>query len=226
MGDDRNSRKWRNARNISSKSRAKNSSSSASTARRWDAVAEAARISKRTLYARYADKAALFDAVLRGLISRWLIPVDQLQLEERGLGDTLLALARHLTTFALTPHSVSVHRIVISEARRWPRFGKLANASGREPAIRAIAAILHRHTDTLRVSDFEMAADQFMSLAVDSSLRLANLGIKSDPSQIERRVHAAVDLFLSVVSRGSVLESCPDGSRTGRQKRVSRARLA
>jgi AcrR family transcriptional regulator len=40
--------------------------------RSMDAVAMATRISKRTLYARHADKAALFHAVLSDLIGRWL----------------------------------------------------------------------------------------------------------------------------------------------------------
>lgn len=166
-----------------------------------EAVAEAAQISKRTLYARYADKAALFNAVLSDLIGRWLVPIDQLQFENGTLQDTLLALARYLTTFALTPQSVSIHRIIISEARRRPKFGQLVNASGRKPAIRAIASLLRQHESELRVTDFEMAADQFMSLAVDSSLRLASLGIKATPRQIEQWVRAAVDLFLSGARR-------------------------
>lgn len=166
-----------------------------------DAVAEAARISKRTLYARYADKTILFDAVLRDLICRWLSPIDQFQFEQGALQDTLLALARYLTTFALSPQSIGVNRIIISEAQRQPEFGRLANEAGRKPAIRVIASILRRHRAELRLTDLDMAAEQFMSLAVDSNLRLANLGIKIGPRQIERWSRAAVDLFLSGAHR-------------------------
>jgi TetR/AcrR family transcriptional repressor of mexJK operon len=42
-----------------------------------DGVAEAAAMSKRTLYVRYRDKNALFSAVLRSLIDRWLVPINQ-----------------------------------------------------------------------------------------------------------------------------------------------------
>jgi TetR/AcrR family transcriptional regulator, mexJK operon transcriptional repressor len=59
-----------------------------------DAVAEAARISKRTLYARYADKAALFHAVLSDLISRWLVPIDRFQTEQGEIEDTSCSLSR------------------------------------------------------------------------------------------------------------------------------------
>src|SRR4051812_27564552 len=41
-----------------------------------DAVAEAARVSKPTVYARYGDKRGLFRAVLRREISRWLAPLS------------------------------------------------------------------------------------------------------------------------------------------------------
>jgi hypothetical protein len=59
-----------------------------------DAVAEAARISKRTLYARYADKAALFHAVLSDLISRWLVPIDRFQTEQGEIEDISCSLSR------------------------------------------------------------------------------------------------------------------------------------
>jgi TetR/AcrR family transcriptional regulator, mexJK operon transcriptional repressor len=161
-----------------------------------DAVAEAARISKRTLYARYSEKTVLFNAVLLDLINRWLIPIDQFQSGQGGLEDTLLALAHYLTTFALTPQCISVNRIIIAEAQRQPEFGRLANEAGRKPAIRAIVSILRRHDTELQPIDLDMAAEQFMSLAVDSHLRLAYLGIKVSPQQIEQWGRAAVDLFL------------------------------
>ncbi len=50
-----------------------------------DAVAEAACMSKRTVYARYRDKNELFSAVLRNLIDRWLVPINQFQLGTREL---------------------------------------------------------------------------------------------------------------------------------------------
>ena len=93
-----------------------------------EAVARAARISKRTLYGRYVDKAALFSEVVRDLVRRWLVPIAQIESEQDKLDDVLLALARYLTTFSLTPKSVSVNRVVIFESRQstrklgsWPK---------------------------------------------------------------------------------------------------------
>ena len=166
-----------------------------------DAVAEAASMSKRTLYARYKDKGELFSAVLRDLIERWLVPITRFQSVDAELEPMLLEIARHLLTSALAPQAVSLHRIIVGEAQRRPEFGRLAHSEGRQAGIRAIAAALRRHRAQLRNDDLEQAAEQFMSLVIDSSLRLAVLGIEPRDRTIEDRLRAAVDLFLNGARR-------------------------
>ena len=166
-----------------------------------DAVAEAASMSKRTVYARYKDKGELFSAVLRDLIERWLVPITRFQSVDAELEPMLLEIARHLLTSALAPQAVSLHRIIIGEAERRPEFGRLAHSEGRQAGIRAIAAALRRHRAELRRDDLEQAAEQFMSLVIDSSLRLAVLGIRPGDRAIEDRIRTAVDLFLNGARR-------------------------
>jgi len=166
-----------------------------------DAVAEAAAMSKRTVYARYRDKNELFSAVLRDLIERWLVPINRFQSSNADLEPMLVEIARHLLTSALAPQAVSLHRIIIGEAERRPEFGRLANSEGRQAGIRAIAAALKRHRSMLRINDLEQVAEQFMSLVIDSSLRLAALGIRSGNPDIEGRIRTAVDLFLNGARR-------------------------
>lgn len=165
-----------------------------------DAVAHAARISKRTLYARYADKTVLFDAVLRDLIDRWLVSIEEFEASQGPLRDRLIALARYLATGALTPQSVSVNRILICEGQRQPGFLHLAYEAGRKPAIRLIVSILRQHERELRPVDLELSAEQFLSLAIDRNLRLAFLGLSVDA---EQWVHSAVDLFLTGIQERS-----------------------
>lgn len=162
-----------------------------------DGVAEAAAMSKRTLYGHYRDKNELFSAVLRNLIDRWLVPINQFRAGNADLEPMLMEIGRHLLTSALAPQAVSLHRIIIAESERRPEFGRLAYTEGRRPAIRAIAAGLRRHRAILRIDDLETAAEQFMSLVIDSSLRLAALGIGPGPSDVEHRLRDAVDLFLN-----------------------------
>jgi TetR/AcrR family transcriptional regulator, mexJK operon transcriptional repressor len=162
-----------------------------------DAVAEAAGVSKRTLYAHYADKSELFGAVLRGLIERCLVPITRFQSSTDALEPTLIEIGRHLLTSVLAPAAVSVHRIVIAESERQPAFGRLAHAEGRKLAVEAIAGVLRRHRARLRVRNLHLAAAQFLSLVVDNSLCLATLGIEDGNGDIDAQVRAAVDLFLS-----------------------------
>lgn len=166
-----------------------------------DAVAETAGVSKRTVYAHYRDKNELFAAVLRRLIDRWLVPINRFQLGTSDLEPMLIEVGTHLLASALAPQAVSLHRIIIGESERRPEFGRLAHREGRQPAIRAIAAALKRHAGRLQVDDLEQAAEQFFSLVVDSSLRLAAFGIGPDRRDIPDRVRAAVTLFLNGVRR-------------------------
>jgi AcrR family transcriptional regulator len=167
-----------------------------------EAVAEAVGMSKRTVYARYRDKNELFGAALRALIDRSLAPFNQFQTGPRPLEPTLMAIGRHLLSVALTPQSVGLYRILVAEAERHPELARLAHAEGRQQAIRGIEAALRRHARELRARDLGAAAEQFLSLVVDSSLRGAALGLRSGTADIDRTVGAAVDLFLNGAANG------------------------
>jgi AcrR family transcriptional regulator len=162
-----------------------------------DDIAEAAGMSKRTVYAHYSDKSELFRAVLCALIERWLVPITCFQSMHAELEPMLIEIGRHLLTSALTPQAIGVHRIIVGEAERRPEFARLADSEGRQGAVRAIAGALQRHRAQLRADDLTLAADLFVSLIVDSSVRLAAFGIRPDDSDIDGRVRTAVDLFLN-----------------------------
>jgi TetR/AcrR family transcriptional repressor of mexJK operon len=166
-----------------------------------DAVADAARMSKRTVYRRYRDKDALFSAVLRRLIARWLMPIRDFHSSKRELEPMLLDFARHFLESALAPQAVAIYRIIIAESERRPEFGRLAHREGRQPAVRMVAAALAGFGTELRVRDFELAAEQFISIVVDSRLRLAALGL-DDLRGLDLQIHAAVDLFLNGARSG------------------------
>jgi AcrR family transcriptional regulator len=166
-----------------------------------DAIAARARVSKRTLYSRYADKSALFNAVIYDLLGRILVPVETLRDSSGELTSVLLTLARDLVVNAVKPEFLAVHRVISFEMQRRPEFGRWLSESRRKPAIHLIARILERYRDELRVVDFETAAEQFASLTFDSSLRLASGGSQFTPREITEHVGAAVDLFLWGVGR-------------------------
>jgi AcrR family transcriptional regulator len=166
-----------------------------------DAIAAHARISKRTLYSRYEDKSALFNAVIYDLCGRILVLIETIRDSDGELKSVLLTLGRDLMVNALKPNLLAVHRVITFETQRRPEFGRWIDESRRKPAIDLIAKFLERHRDELRVTDFEAAAEQFANLTFDNTLRLASSGWTFSPREITKRIDAAVDLFLTGVCR-------------------------
>ena len=167
-----------------------------------DAVAEAACIGKATLYARYRDKAALFAAVFQRQIDRWLsTSAPEAPRPGDRVADVLLAMGRRMVAALLTPEAIAINRIVTAQAIRFPDLAHMVHREGWQRSNASVAAVLdHFARDgQIAVDDGEMAADLFLSLVVGRLSRLAMLGITIDPAQVDRRVEAAVALFLDGV---------------------------
>jgi TetR/AcrR family transcriptional repressor of mexJK operon len=170
-----------------------------------DAVAEAAGVSKPTVYARYHDKRDLFAAVLRGRIRRWLAPLSaaaEAQATEtspKSIKTILHELSRHLVAYTLAPEAGALQRILSAQAVHFPELAKLANEEGWLRSVRAVSSILRQSAarGQIKVDDPELAADIFLNLVLGHSKRLALYGIAADPKTEERHRKAAVDFFLS-----------------------------
>ena len=107
-----------------------------------DAVAEAAGLSKPTVYARYHDKRDLFAAVLRGWIRRWLAPVsaaaeaEATETSPKSIKTTLHELSRHMVAYTLAPEAGALHRILSAQAVQFPELATLAMEEGWLRAVR------------------------------------------------------------------------------------------
>ena len=170
-----------------------------------DAVAEAAGVSKPTVYARYHDKRDLFAAVLRGRIRRWLAPLSAaaeaqaIEGSPKSLKTTLHELSRHLVAYTLAPEAGALQRIMSAQAVQFPDLVKLANEEGWLRAVRGVSSILRQSAarGQIKVDDPELAADMFLNLVLGHSKRLTLYGIATDPETEERHRKAAVDFFLN-----------------------------
>jgi TetR/AcrR family transcriptional repressor of mexJK operon len=178
-----------------------------------DAVAEEASIGKATLYARYRDKGALFAAVLRRKIDRWLVPLSDTSglVASSRVEEVLLTVSRNMMALALAPEAVMLHRVLVAEASRFPELIRVAHEEGWQRSNAAIAVLLEHFTRNgqIAVEDPELAAELFLSLVVGRQTRLAALGIHMDPAQVDHRIQAAVHLFLDGVRRPPWAEQGP-----------------
>ena len=167
-----------------------------------DALAEAAAVGKATLYARYADKAALFGAVLRRRILQIYGPLEEefsLVHDGADLRETLRMVARKLLARALAPDAAALGRILAAQGVRFPELGQLAVREGLTRQIRLVATILARFEDRRpsRIGDHDVAADLFLSITLGRAAKAALYGVSLDEHLVEQRVDLAVDVFLN-----------------------------
>jgi TetR/AcrR family transcriptional repressor of mexJK operon len=165
-------------------------------------VAKQARMSKRTVYSRFRDKAALFGAVVHRLVERLRPPnaAPEQLFEGASLEAILQRLGRLILRAALSPPALALHRVIVADATRFPELAEAVNQEGtRRDAIRRIAALLEREASpgALRADKAEFAAEQFLHMLVAGPQRRAlGLGTPMSDAELDAWARDAVDLFL------------------------------
>jgi AcrR family transcriptional regulator len=162
-------------------------------------IAEAAGITKRTLYARYADKRAVFLDVIPRALSRSVErdPAPAVG-DDDDLEAALLAIGRGALKRALDPDTVRLHRIAMNESPRFPEFALSAETFGWSHRQRQVMELLRRReaAGDIEVDDIELAAEHFLALVEALPARLADFGVYRSRRQEERHLKHAVNLFL------------------------------
>lgn len=170
-----------------------------------EAVARHARISKRTFYHRFRGKEALFEAVVRRLIERWMPRFDAEPPTSTSLAETLRRTAELMLKAALTPEALALHRVAIAEATRFPALARILHdlgaAAGIDQVARQLEAGIAR--GEIRPIDARFAAEQFIMMVVTVPRRRA-LGLGAPFGAAERRgwIDATVTLFIDGCRRG------------------------
>ena len=164
-----------------------------------EAVAVRAGISKRTFYHRFADKSALFVAVVHRIIQQIRPPSDVPLLEGATLGDMLRRLAVFVLRAALTPRALAMTRLITAESARFPALVRAVYDEGWAEAIELISGLLARELHKAQLSDEQrrFAAQQFIHMVVALPQRRAMLlGASMPPAEREAWADAVVRLFL------------------------------
>lgn len=163
-----------------------------------ESVALAAGVTKRTLYARYSDKQALFAAVIPWAMARlhWEEPPDEAV--DNDLESALLAAGRSALARVLHPDVVRLTRLAMIDAARFPDFATSAQSLTFSPRVRSLMKLLQRHIDNgeIVVDDLELAAEDFLALVSSTPATLAAFGVLRTPKEEKRHLEHAVGLFL------------------------------
>ena len=165
-----------------------------------ETIAKAAGISKRTFYARFENKAALFKAVVGQLIGG-IIPGNLEGLFAGASCEAILQkLAQAMLHAALNPQTLALQRLMIAEALRFPELALVLNEQGaRQQALERIAGILAVETAAgrLKVAAPALAAELFLQMVVGLPQRRAlGLGQALTPAELTAWGANAVRVFL------------------------------
>ncbi|WP_010219496.1 TetR/AcrR family transcriptional regulator [Sphingomonas sp. PAMC 26621] len=153
---------------------------------------------KASLYARYANKEALFAAVVRDNVERSLAPAADV-LTDAPIDSRLRAVGQSILTHALKPDVVALMRVVLATAHRMPELARLADQIGRDEAVHRVAAtIAGKAADRKEALDRALpVANKFIDLIFVPTQMRALLG--DDPAELARagarRVDEAVELL-------------------------------
>lgn len=163
-------------------------------------IANAAGMTKRTIYSRHKDKAALFIATVQRAIDRMI--ADQAQtldsLEGEPLEKVLATVARMRIQQVTSAIGIKLQRIVNAETRRFPELFQIASEQITKPVVQFLMRIIEREVDAGNIvaNDAEMAASAFLSMAVGAPARVAVSGNSADGAGDDLRIGFLIDLFL------------------------------
>jgi len=99
---------------------------------------------------------------------------------------------------ALRPEVLAFHRLFIAEAPRFPDLAKLFVERNRHRPLSEIIHVLAVYADrgVIQIGDPRTLAEQFFILVAGLPQRMALLGGREESPQDDRRLEAAVRLFL------------------------------
>ena len=140
-------------------------------------VASLAGVSKRTLYARFRDKPALFAAAVAALIDYWRARYPEPGRTPPDLASALAAAGAQMLAVGLSPDGLALFRLLVAEGGRVPDLPRILAGAGAGVDIERVGALLAAHG----IAEPGLLAEQFQCLAVTApQLRALGFGLPMD----------------------------------------------
>jgi len=164
-----------------------------------EAVAAAAGITKRTLYAKYADKQSLFAAVIPQALADMPFLGVAIEVPDGDLGDSLREIARQIIQRLVDPKAVKLRRLAVLEVDRIAELDPVEGADMWSTSLRSIVKLLASHAEAgeIMATDLEVAADLFLAMVAGSPTMWADFGLFRSVEELDLHIERAVDLFLA-----------------------------
>jgi len=158
-----------------------------------EAIAQAAGVSKLTVYSHFADKEALFGAAVTECCAQML--PHQLFVPEAGLpvAEALRAIGRSFLDLMMDERAVSLHRVMVSQGGADRRLAEIFFSAGPRAALQEMESFLlaANAEGSLHVPTPARAAEQFFSMLKGVRHMRVLVGLCPPPSTAERDAHVA-----------------------------------
>jgi TetR/AcrR family transcriptional regulator, mexJK operon transcriptional repressor len=167
-----------------------------------DAIAALAGVSKPTLYQYFGSKEQLFSAIMVAQRDSMLGAFE----EPDGLGlvPELWAFSWHYADTILRPDFLSLARLIIGEAQRFPEIGRAYQSAGPERVLRGMMDYLDakRAEGSLSFDDVELAAEDLWGLILSAPRNRALHDPQNLPSRadLHRFISNGLRVFLKAYS--------------------------
>ena len=165
-----------------------------------EAIAEAAPVSKPTLYNHFKGKQELFAAVIAGQCEALLSTLSREQAELADPVAGLKAIANAFVELVYTDEALQLYRLIIAEQQQFPGLGELVYRSGPESVLQQLSTYLDelKTRSILSIDNIETSSRLFFGMLKGDQHFRCLLGLQSGLSDGEKRllIDATVSLFL------------------------------
>lgn len=167
-----------------------------------DAVAEAAGLSKPTLYQYFESKEQLFATMMLQKRDDMLLPLREAV--SGRMVEQLHGFAWAYADTVMQPDLLSLARLTIGEVQRFPELGRAYQAAGPDRVLEGLMASLRAYRDggSLTFDDAELAAQDLWGLILSAprTQALYKPDFKITREALARYVHNGLRVFLRAYS--------------------------
>jgi AcrR family transcriptional regulator len=166
-----------------------------------DAIALEAEVSKPTLYMYFGSKEQLFESMM---VTQRDVMLEPFEHPSGDMVRDLLDFAWHYADVVMSPEFLSLARLIVGEAQRFPEIGRAYQKAGPDRLLNGIIDYLEKQKSAghLAFEDGELAAQDFWALIL-SAPRTKALHIPDDipgRDEIRRYLENGLGVFLRAYS--------------------------
>jgi len=171
-----------------------------------EGIAQAAGVSKQTIYAHFDGKDALFAAIIREKCDELRIPAVSAGDGDAPVAAVLFGIAQAFMKSVLSRKNVRLFRIIVSECGRFPELADAFYRSGPHSAAQQLARYLEtaRDADEIRLDDPVRAAELFFAMLRGDIYMRRLMGVDNDMDDAKAADYAryVVESYLRAVAEG------------------------